>query len=585
LHRSGLTDETIARAGLYSASARALGDILGFSVGSAGFVIPYPSLDGLDASGYCRVKLDIAPADAEGKVRRYRQPKSSVNRLYTALVAPAVLHDVAIPLWVSEGEKKALAGCQAGLACVAFSGVWSWRTKETPDPVRSRPIPDLDAISWAGRRVYLVLDSDRATNPEVLRAERALVAEFRRREAVVAVVPLPPGAGGAKQGLDDYLLTHSVEALCAIEPILPGTDGDLGATPRFRRAAEVAHEPPPATIVDGIAWAGSITTLVSEPGVGKTFLLLDLAAAVSDGRFAWQGRRVCHGSVAYLSYERDALGVRLLGLMERGAPLADLHVIHVPWPLSPRVDRDGTETPSVGEVRVTALLAELAVAVAATDSPPLRLVIIDTVRASLVGSEDSSEPVSAYLRAVARLVARHPDAGVILAHHAGWQDTESPRKRERGSSAWRGNVDATVYVEAGEHNRELGETTLTLTTKKVRDGEVPPPVRVLRRRVTLATQDAFGRPRTTCVIDADPRTRADLDAERVAARAAEERAVDDRALAMIARGEVTGVRMLRILLGVKMDTATATLARLLLAGRVKRPLRAGQPYTVVVGEA
>ena len=54
--------------------------------------------------------------------------------------------------------------------------------------------------------------------------------------------------------------------------------------------------------------------------------------------------------------------------------------------------------------------------------------IIDTVRASLIGSEDGSESVSAYLRAVRRLLAPYPEAAGLLAHHAGWQDGEHGRE-------------------------------------------------------------------------------------------------------------------------------------------------------------
>jgi hypothetical protein len=95
---------------------------------------------------------------------------------------------------------------------------------------------------------------------------------------------------------------------------------------------------------------------------------------------------------------------------------------------------------------------------------------VDTVRASLSGSEDSSEHVSAYLRAVGRVLATVPGAAALLVHHAGWQDGEGKRPRERGSSAWRGNVDGTLYIEAGKYDQEHHERRLILRTLKVRDG-------------------------------------------------------------------------------------------------------------------
>ena len=79
-----------------------------------------------------------------------------------------------------------------------------------------------------------------------------------------------------------------------------------------------------------------------------------------------------------------------------------------------------------------------------------------------------------------------PGAAALLVHHAGWQDGDTPRKRERGSSTWRGNVDASLYLEAGTYNRETGTCPLTLKWLKVRDGGIPRADALrIRRRVEL----------------------------------------------------------------------------------------------------
>jgi len=108
--------------------------------------------------------------------------------------------------------------------------------------------------------------------------------------------------------------------------------------------------------------------------------------------------------------------------------------------LSPRVLRNGSEEASFGEVSIIAELNALRADLAAKGEPTIGLVIIDTVRASMLGSEDSSEQVSAYLRVIRRILSHVPEAAAILAHHAGWQDGQASRKRERGSSALRGTV-------------------------------------------------------------------------------------------------------------------------------------------------
>jgi putative DNA primase/helicase len=242
LRRSGVTDETMARAGLYSATGAGVREVRGYNA-SPGLVFPYPSLNG-GPSTYARVKLDRAGADG----KRYRAPKGHGNRLYIPpTLDPAVLEDAATPVWLTEGEKKSLAAVQAGLECVALPGVWSWRTRDAAG--QSQPIADLDAVAWRGRTVYLVFDSDLGTNPQVRLAEFRLARELRARGATVQAIRLPSGPSGEKVGLDDYLLTHSIEALCMLDPL---DVLDLAPPPPVRDDAmfdgcETALDPGPIT--------------------------------------------------------------------------------------------------------------------------------------------------------------------------------------------------------------------------------------------------------------------------------------------------------------------------------------------------
>ena len=74
LQDSGLAGETIGRAGIYSATAVGVRDVLGYGAGP-GLVFPYPPLNG--AALYARVKLDKAGPDG----KRYRSPSKQPNRL------------------------------------------------------------------------------------------------------------------------------------------------------------------------------------------------------------------------------------------------------------------------------------------------------------------------------------------------------------------------------------------------------------------------------------------------------------------------------------------------------------------------
>jgi len=356
------------------------------------------------------------------------------------------------------------------------------------------------------------------------------------------------------------------------------------ATPRSPRRLQIQHardvldSPPPNEVIEGIAWSGCLTLLVGESGAGKSFVTLSLAAAVSAGT-SWHGRHTQIGTVVYLICESDDFPRRLRALVEKkGYRLEHLYVIRLREPLSPTTQRDG-ETPSTGERALIETLKHLAGELDPSGAPPIALLIVDTVRASMAGNEDSSEHVSSYLRAMQRIVATVPRAAVILSHHAGWQDGDTQRKRERGSSAWRGNVDATLYLEAGAYNETTGEAELTLRTLKVRDAERPAPLQLIRRRVELEQHDHRGRPLTSCVIERDPRTREDRAAESQAATSQAERDIDLRTLkSIIERPDLaTSQDNLRRALGVRKAIVGASLDRLVLNGWVT-PGSRGKPY-------
>ncbi|MBZ0103108.1 MAG: AAA family ATPase [Thermoanaerobaculia bacterium] len=357
------------------------------------------------------------------------------------------------------------------------------------------------------------------------------------------------------------------EALAAAEP-----------APGFRSAAEVIAEAPRAEIVRDTVAEGAVAVLVGEPGAGKSFALLDLAAGVSEGRH-FHGRKIAGpGSVAFLSFEGDAFALRLEALQQAGRDLANVYLLNADRPLSPVVERDGGEVPSPGEIEVTEALRRLQERLSSEGRPAVRLVIVDTVRASLAGSEDSSEGVSAYLRAIRRILATCPRAGCILAHHAGWQDGETRRRRERGSSAWRGNCDATFYLSA--EGAEGDDVRVEWQTLKLRDAERPAPLRLIRRRVELTGRTtASGFPATSCVMVSDAATPGDDQAARAAKLEAEEAEIDRRILAALTgRDDVTSLYKLRILAGLRQATVSDSVARLARSGLLAPPGRKGDPY-------
>jgi hypothetical protein len=98
------------------------------------------------------------------------------------------LSNPAIPLWITEGIRKADSGASRGLAIIALLGVWNWRGTNAHGGKVA--LPDWECIALNGRRVYLAFDSDATSNPQVAKAVRRLGAFLASRHADVRYIPL-----------------------------------------------------------------------------------------------------------------------------------------------------------------------------------------------------------------------------------------------------------------------------------------------------------------------------------------------------------------------------------------------------------
>lgn len=202
-----------------------------------------------------RLRLDHPLHDG----RRYVAPINSTNRLYLPHLLAEHLSDPRFDVLITEGEKKALAlRAVVGTAylVVGVSGVWNWRTSDkergptrdhpglTTRRVNSRPIADLDLITFRHRRVYLLNDSDGATNEKVRHAEQALAAELKKRGATVLVVSIPPGSAGQKLGIDDWLAQHAdTDRATALKRLLAIAAPRRTLAPSAERRLDLQYEP------------------------------------------------------------------------------------------------------------------------------------------------------------------------------------------------------------------------------------------------------------------------------------------------------------------------------------------------------
>jgi hypothetical protein len=164
-----------------------IGRLLGFDVPGiqSAMLFPFRAPTGGFAD-LVRVKIFPALTDAEGHTVKYLQPKGSAPRLY---FVARCLHQVLerdAPLWLVEGEKKALAVAQLGLPAVGFAGVEGWHRRG-----ELRLLPDFDAIRLRDRVIEVLPDADVETNPNVRRGMHSLGDALAVRGARPRLVHLP----------------------------------------------------------------------------------------------------------------------------------------------------------------------------------------------------------------------------------------------------------------------------------------------------------------------------------------------------------------------------------------------------------
>lgn len=222
---SGISDEVIAARGYRTVTDEKELIPLGFATAqrrAPGLLIPGYGPDG--GNSFYTFRPDFARVvenrrkrepDGEGEPRviKYETPTGSSLRLDCPPVCLAQIKDPNSPLWITEGVKKADALASRGLCAVSLYGVFGFKGKNEFGGVTW--LADWDYIALKGRDARIVFDSDVMQKPEVRKALDRLTEHLRRKGAHVSAVYLP-GGRESKVGVDDFLLTHSVEELEAL---------------------------------------------------------------------------------------------------------------------------------------------------------------------------------------------------------------------------------------------------------------------------------------------------------------------------------------------------------------------------------
>lgn len=239
----------------------------------------------------------------------------------------------------------------------------------------------------------------------------------------------------------------------------------------------MANYPPPEYLIEDVLVAGTASALVSAPGIGKTFVALDMAFAVASGS-PWHGFKVQQSSVVYILAEglgglrQRVLAWRLDRKIPPGVPVGVWF-----WDAAVQLASFPNRLQFMDEL--------------AKVTPKPRFIIVDTLARCFVGrDENAAGEMGEFVQGID--VLRGSGATVLVLHHEG----HTPG-RERGSTALRGAVDG-MMILARSPDRTGG---LVLSSLKQREGELWEPIELQMRQVELPDE-------TTSVVlsDAPPNT-------------------------------------------------------------------------------
>jgi hypothetical protein len=176
-----------------------------------------------------QIRPDVPRINKRGKPVKYETPSDSKMVLDIPPNARPSLGNPAIPLFITEGARKADSGISIEICCIDVLGVWNFRgSNELGGKVA---LPDWEYIALKERVAYLVFDSDVMMKEEVYKALIRLKAFLEYRGAQVRLIYLPTGPAAKKQGLDDFLAAgHTKDDLLylATETILYPPSNDSG---------------------------------------------------------------------------------------------------------------------------------------------------------------------------------------------------------------------------------------------------------------------------------------------------------------------------------------------------------------------
>lgn len=200
---------------------------------------------------FTRYKLLTPVTLPDGGKIKYLHPKGIPPTPYIPPGLWEIADKTHEPIYLTEGEKKALCLTQYGRNAIAFSGVFNFKGGENTADVKDRDLwEDLKGFRWWGRQVFIAYDSDAWKNQAVQDALWELALNLTAINAHVHIMTWPYTDG---KGIDDYLhyITSKVvnnDANVELATLEKNSHGALDAikadyTPSIIRALAIVNMP------------------------------------------------------------------------------------------------------------------------------------------------------------------------------------------------------------------------------------------------------------------------------------------------------------------------------------------------------
>ena len=318
---------------------------------------------------------------------------------------------------------------------------------------------------------------------------RALV-KAGHDDATIRAVLLDPANGLSEKPREKGATWLGQDIARAREKPDAKPDDDTAKAPSYvsLTLAELLDLPTPEWLIDEVLPAGSLVVLCGPWKLGKSFVALDMAAALA-ARAQWQGRDVQGGDVIYVSAEGTQKKRMQAWIKENGIEPERLLV----WP-KPVSLRDGGELGKfIQEVRARGW------------GNPV-LIVCDTLSRCFGGGRENDQgDMAQFVEGTDREKAEFPGVTQLIIHHPGKDESRGPR----GSSVLPAAIDTQMVLKGNRFDKPRKAeaegadyvASFDLSCEFQKDDEPFEPIKLALRLVDLGYKDTKGRPVKSCVVE------------------------------------------------------------------------------------